>query len=62
VKAEDCPKIDDCLSIKSLFSHDWADDAQLAAAIRELCETCPGPHHVSSSNEDSDTTVGTENQ
>jgi len=62
VKAEDCPRIDDCLTIKSLFSRDWVSDAQLAAAIRTYCETCPGPHHVSASNENSATTVGTENQ
>ena len=62
MKAEDCPRIDDCLSVKSLFSRDWVSDAQLAAAIRTYCETCPGPQHVSSSNGGSATTAGTENQ
>ena len=62
MKAEDCPRIDDCLSVKSLFSRDWVSDAQLAAAIREFCGRCPGPHHVSSSNEDSVSTAGTESQ
>jgi len=40
MEAEKCPIIDECPSIKSLYDRDWADDAQLAAAIRELCETC----------------------
>jgi len=63
VKAEDCPRIDECLSVKSLYSRDWASDAQLAAAIRLYCETCPGPPGVISSNEDNMATTGrTENQ
>jgi len=62
MKAEDCPRIDDCLSVKSLYSRDWVSDAQLAAAIRLFCERCPGPPGVTSSNENSATTVGTENQ
>uniref|UniRef100_A0A6H1Z871 Uncharacterized protein n=1 Tax=viral metagenome TaxID=1070528 RepID=A0A6H1Z871_9ZZZZ len=43
MKAEECPRLDKCLSVKSLFSRDWESDAELAAAIRELSETCPGP-------------------
>ena len=62
MKAEDCPRIDDCLTIKSLFSRDWVSDAQLAAAIREFCERCPGPHQDSSSNGGSAATAGTESQ
>ena len=41
MKAEECPRIDECLSIKSLYSRDWPSDEHLAAARRELCETCP---------------------
>jgi len=62
MKAEKCPRLDECLSIKSLFSREWASDEQLAAAIRLFCETCPGPHGVSSSNEDSATIGGTASQ
>jgi len=40
MEAEKCPEIDECLSIKSLYSRDWPSDEQLAAAIREMCKRC----------------------
>ncbi len=41
MKAEECPRLDECMSVRSLRCHEWASEADLAAAIRELCETCP---------------------
>ena len=32
MKAEECPRLDKCLSVKSLFSREWASDADLTAA------------------------------
>jgi len=48
MRAEDCPRLNTCPTVKSLRDHEWMDDSQLAASIREVCETCPYQPKVSS--------------
>jgi len=43
LRPEDCKRFDRCLSVQSLRRREWAGETELAMAIREVCETCPGP-------------------
>ena len=42
MKAEECPKLDECYKVKMVLDKDM-EDFQYAQCIREVCARCSGP-------------------
>ena len=42
MKAEECPKVDECYKVNMVLDKDM-EDFQYAQCIREVCARCPGP-------------------